>query len=190
MSSTSHTFTSLPLVHTLNPDFLRRHLWLCFLLVRESSRSGNLRAPWLPNLTFSRFPNFTDSRISWLCRFMASSLYEFATPKLRRFKIPDHRVLATPRLRRFKIPDIARSRLRDFAGSRFQAIVRSRLWDFAGSGLQIVASSLLLKTYFTNFINLDVSRVTGFPEFPNRIEEIPPRTPLTLEHRKPQNRAP
>jgi hypothetical protein len=28
-------------------------------------------------------------------------------------------------------------------------------------------SSLLLKTYITNFINLDVSRVTGFPEFPN-----------------------
>jgi hypothetical protein len=24
-----------------------------------------------------------------------------------------------------------------------------------------------LKTYFTNFINLNVSRVTGFPEFPN-----------------------
>jgi hypothetical protein len=30
-------------------------------------------------------------------------------------------------------------------------------------------SSLFLKTHFTNFINLDVSRVTGFPEFPNKL---------------------
>jgi hypothetical protein len=35
------------------------------------------------------------------------------------------------------------------------------------SRFQIFASSLLLKTCITNFINLDVSRVTGFPEFPN-----------------------
>jgi hypothetical protein len=26
---------------------------------------------------------------------------------------------------------------------------------------------IFLKTHFTNFINLDVSRVSGFPEFPN-----------------------
>jgi hypothetical protein len=35
------------------------------------------------------------------------------------------------------------------------------------SGLQIFVSSLPLKTCITNFINLDVSRVTGFPEFPS-----------------------
>jgi hypothetical protein len=35
------------------------------------------------------------------------------------------------------------------------------------SRFHIFASSLLLKTYFTNFINLDVLRVTGFPKFPN-----------------------
>jgi hypothetical protein len=33
-------------------------------------------------------------------------------------------------------------------------------------------SSLFLKTYFTNFINLGVSRVTGFPEFPNMWLEL------------------
>jgi hypothetical protein len=32
-------------------------------------------------------------------------------------------------------------------------------------------SSLFLKTHFTNFINLDVSMVTGFPEFPNKMEK-------------------
>jgi hypothetical protein len=26
---------------------------------------------------------------------------------------------------------------------------------------------MFLKTHYTNFINLDVLRVTGFPEFPN-----------------------
>jgi hypothetical protein len=31
----SHIFTSLPLVHTPNPDFLGWQLWLCFPLVRE-----------------------------------------------------------------------------------------------------------------------------------------------------------
>jgi hypothetical protein len=35
------------------------------------------------------------------------------------------------------------------------------------SRFQIFASSCLLKTYITNFINLDVSRVTGVAEFPN-----------------------
>jgi hypothetical protein len=67
------------------------------------------------------------------------------------------------------------SRLRGLAGSRFRAIARSRLRGFESSGPQTTAhsrlldfvSSLPLKTCITNFINLDVSRVTGFHEFPN-----------------------
>jgi hypothetical protein len=43
----------------------------------------------------------------------------------------------------------------------------SLLQGFADSRLWIIANSLFLKTHFTNFMNLDVSRVTGFPEFPN-----------------------
>jgi hypothetical protein len=35
------------------------------------------------------------------------------------------------------------------------------------SRFRIFASSLSLKTYFTNFMNLDVSMVIGFPEFPS-----------------------
>jgi hypothetical protein len=34
---------------------------------------------------------------------------------------------------------------------------------------------MFLKTHFTNFINLDVSRVIDFPEFP---------TPPTSEHKR------
>jgi hypothetical protein len=66
---------------------------------------------------------------------MTSGLHEFATPKLRRFEIPDLRTFATSELRRFKIPDL-------------------RMFDIP-------------ETCYTNFINLDVSRVIGFPEFPN-----------------------
>jgi hypothetical protein len=149
MSFTSHIFTSLPLVHTLSADFLRWQLWLCFFLVRESPCSWNLHAPWPPNSSSIIFPNFTDSRSSWLRRFMALSLHEFATSRLRKFKIPSHRAFATPWLREFGTPDH-----RAFASPRLRES-------------QIFASSLLLKTCITNFINLDVSWVTCFPEFPN-----------------------
>jgi hypothetical protein len=58
-------------------------------------------------------------------------------------------------------------RLRGFEGSGLQITAHSRLLDFVSSRLQIFASSLPLKSCITNFINLDVSRVTGFSEFPN-----------------------
>jgi cell shape-determining protein MreC len=58
-------------------------------------------------------------------------------------------------------------RFRSFTGSGFQI--------FAGSRFLIFAGSRLLKTYFTNFIKLGVSRVTGFPELPNT--PLPGATP-------------
>jgi hypothetical protein len=46
---------------------------------------------------------------------MALSLHEFATSRLRRFKIPSHRAFATPRLREFETPSaFATPRLREF----------------------------------------------------------------------------
>jgi hypothetical protein len=82
---------------------------------------------------------------------MASSLYKFTTSRLRRFKISSHRVFATLRLREFGIPD-------------HRAFTTPRLREFQ---IPDHREFLLLKTCITNFINLDVSRVTGFPEFPN-----------------------
>jgi hypothetical protein len=157
MFFTSHKFTSLPLVHTPNPDFLRRRLWICFPLIRESPHPGNLHTSWLSNSNFGKFPNFADFRFrgfagSWLRiltglrphgRFKISDLHEFTTPSF-----------AGPGLRIF-----ACSRFRSFTSSRFQILAGSRFLSFVGSRL--------LKTYFTNFIKLGVSRVTGFPEFPN-----------------------
>jgi hypothetical protein len=150
MSFTSHTFTSLPLVHTPNPDFLRRRLWLGLLLIRESPDSGSLHTPRFPNSNFGRLPNFADFRFhdfagSWLRelrRSKTSDLCKFATSDLRRFEIPDLRKFKIPELRELKIPDLRRFKILNFAGSRF------------------------LKTHFTNFIKLDVLRVTDFPEFP------------------------
>jgi hypothetical protein len=141
MFFTSHTFTSLPLVHTPNPDFLRQRLWLGFLLVRESPHSGNLHTPRLPNSNFSGFPNSVDSRFhgfadSWLQVFTgsrpqelrrskASDLHRFATSELRRFKIRDLRKFATSELRRLKSPENSFHKFhktRRFEGDRFSWI--------------------------------------------------------------------
>jgi hypothetical protein len=103
--------------------------------------------------------------ISWFCRFMTSGLRKFATSELRRFEIPDLRKFATSGLRRFKILDLHKfgtSGLRRFKDSR-----SSQVHDFGASRFQIFAGSRFLKTHFTNFIQIDVSRMTGFPEFPN-----------------------
>jgi hypothetical protein len=145
MSFSSHTFTSLSLVHTPNPDFLGRQLWLCFSLVREFPRSR------LPNQTSDRFPNFSSSKV----RDFASSRFQtFACSWLRGFA--DSR-----------FPKIACLRLRGFAGPRFPKIACLRLLGFAGPRFRKIASALSLKTYLKNFVKLDVSRVTDFLEFPN-----------------------
>jgi hypothetical protein len=114
-----------------------------------------------------------DSRISQTSNFVILQVHDFgsfAGPRLQIFASPQLRSFAGSRFRIF-----ASSRFLSFAGSRFQILAGSRFLSFAGPGLQISASSRLrsfagsrfLKTHFTNFIKLDVSRVTDFPEFPN-----------------------
>jgi hypothetical protein len=163
MCFTSHTFTSLPLVHTPNPDFLRQHIWLGFLLVRESPHSGNLHMPRLLNSDFSGFPNSADSRFhglvgSWfrvftgsrpqeLRRFKASDLHRFATLELRRFKAPDFckfatpelRMLKTPDFRKFATPELRRFQIPDFRKFATPELRRFQIPDlrkFAISGLR------------------------------------------------------
>jgi hypothetical protein len=94
----------------------------------------------------SQIPEVRGSAGSWLCVFTNSRLRGFASSRFQA---------------------IACSRLRGFESSGFQTTALSRLRDFVSSRFQIFASSLLLKTCITNFINLDVSRVTSFPEFPS-----------------------
>jgi hypothetical protein len=114
MSFSSHIFTSLPLVHTSNPDFLGRQLWLCFLPVREfsvrdfqnrllaDSRISTLRSSWLRWFEIPAFRKFMTPRLR---RFVIPESRMFATPKFRRPKIPENRMFATPRLHRSKIPE-------------------------------------------------------------------------------------
>jgi hypothetical protein len=99
MSFTSHTFTSLPLVHTLNPDFFETTTLTLLLTGSWMLSSGSFHAPWFPNSFSTIFPNFADSRSSWLRRFKASSLHEFATSGPSRFKTPSRRAFATSRVR-------------------------------------------------------------------------------------------
>jgi hypothetical protein len=107
-------------------------------------RDSRTRPP--PYSRISQIPKVCGSAGSWLRVFTNSRLRGFAGPIFRA---------------------IARSRLRGFESSGLQTTAHSRLRDFVSSRLQILAISLSLKTYFKNFMNLDVSRVTGFPKFPN-----------------------
>jgi hypothetical protein len=110
-------------------------------------------------LELQQIPELRRFSISWLRRFMTLGLHRFATPGLHRFKIPD--------LHKFMTPSFAGPWLRIFASLRFRSFTISRFQILAGSRFLSFAGSRLLKTYFMNFIKLGVSRVTGFPDFPN-----------------------
>jgi hypothetical protein len=145
MSFSSHTFTSLPLVHTLNPDFLGRQLWLCFSLVREFPCS------WLQNQTSDRFLNFP--------------LLKFVTSPVR-----DSRLSHVHDSESSQVQDSWKSRIRDPEASPVRDSWKSHVRDSEASRIQDSWKSRMLcpwKTHHKNFVKLDVSRVTGFPEFPN-----------------------
>jgi hypothetical protein len=133
MSFSSNIFTNLPLVHTLNPDFLGQQLWLCFsagswmssrvtpelglrqipeLALASSSIRACLRV-WLPNWVLDRFPNRPS---------------------------PDVRSIASSRLRAS-----ARSWPHYFTESRFPNFTHSRIRGFTGSRLPKIVNSLPLK---------------------------------------------
>jgi hypothetical protein len=83
MSFSSNIFTNLPLVYTLNPDFLGQQLWLCFsagswMSSRETPEQSPRQIPELaftsspvreclhtklPNRVLDRFPNCTSSEV-------------------------------------------------------------------------------------------------------------------------------
>jgi hypothetical protein len=115
MFFTSHIFTSLPLVHTPNPDFWGNIFDLASsrfasLLFIETSKHHNL---WIWSSIDSRIsqipvPDLRRFVTSGLRRFKIPDLRRFATSGLRRFEIPDLHRFATSGLRRFTIPDLRR----------------------------------------------------------------------------------
>jgi hypothetical protein len=154
------SFTSLPLVHTLNPDFLGLQLWLCFsrdswMSPPETSELGLLQIPevaltsqqvracpraWAPNRVFIRFPNRQISEIRTINSWDSGlpHVHDSASSPNRTESSSDSRIL--------HIREFGTSQVPDFRESRVPCS-----W----------------KTYFENSVKLDVSRVTGFPEFPN-----------------------
>jgi hypothetical protein len=145
---------------------------LTWLLARSRvSPFGKSSYAVTSELGLQRIPEFRRLPISWSrTSSQVRDLRSFAGLRLQIFTGSQLPSFAGLRLQIF-----ASSRLRSFAGSRFQIFASSPLRSFAGSRFQIFASSRLrgfaglrfLKTHFTNFIIPDVSRVTGFPEFPN-----------------------
>jgi hypothetical protein len=105
--------------------------------------------------------------------FSLKSCEGFRSLRVRNFEVSQVQDSILSLVRDFAASQVQDSRsllVRDSETSRVQDSKlsrRSRLCSLAGSTFQIIAYSLLLKTYFTNFINFDVTRGTGFPEFPN-----------------------
>jgi hypothetical protein len=91
--------------------------------------------------------------------FKIPDLHKFATPGFAGPAASGLRKFAISELHRFKIPDLHKFMTPSFAGPGLQIFTSSRFRSFTGSRF--------LKTHFTNFVKLDVSRLTGFSEFPN-----------------------
>jgi hypothetical protein len=140
MSFSSHIFTSLPLVHTPNPDFLGRQHWLCFSLVREFP----VRDFWNRLLA--------DSRI-------------FCPPKFVTSPVRDSRLTRVHDSEALQVQDSREPHVRDSEASQAQDSGKSHVRDSEASQVQDSWKSHVpcpWKTYLKNFVKLDVSRVTGF----------------------------
>jgi hypothetical protein len=131
LSFSSNIFTNLPLIHTLNPDFLGQQLWLCFspgswMSSHETLKQGLQQFPelafasplvracpraWLPNSALDRFPNWPPSEVraidSSRFRAAACSWFHFFTKS--------------------RSPNFAHSRIRGSTSSRLPRIVNSLL---------------------------------------------------------------
>jgi hypothetical protein len=155
MSFSYNIFTNLPLVHTQNPDFLGQQLWLCFFVGSwMSSRvTPELGPRQIPESAFaslqfvnvfsrdSRTGSPTDSRISRSSKFAPSPARGSGLLHVRdSTSSPNH--------------DPRTSYIREFEVSQVLGLRKSWVpcpW----------------KTSLKNFVKPNVSRVTGFPEFPN-----------------------
>jgi hypothetical protein len=99
MSFSSNIFTSLPPVHTQNPDFLGRQLWHCFF-------AGSWISPCMtPELGPRQTPESAALRSSRHRQLEISGFRMFATPHLLRITIPEIRKFANLKLRRFQAPE-------------------------------------------------------------------------------------
>jgi hypothetical protein len=83
-----HTFTSLPLVHTQNLDFLRWRLWLGFLLIPEASFMKVFTHQDLWTWNSLIFPKFVSSCLHEFIRFLKFA--DFPLIDFARFHLPSN----------------------------------------------------------------------------------------------------
>jgi hypothetical protein len=96
MSFSSNIFTNLPLVHTLNPDFLGQQLWLYF------SVGSRLSSRVTPELGPQRIPESAVLRSSRHRQLEVPGFRMFVTPFLHQVEIPELHTFANSRLHRFQ----------------------------------------------------------------------------------------
>jgi hypothetical protein len=94
-------------------------------------------------------------------------MFSRVTPELSPRQIPESAVLRSSRHRQLEVPGFRMSVTLFLHEPRFPNFTLSRIRGFTGSRLPKIVSFLPLKTCLKNFVKLNVSRVTGFPEFPN-----------------------
>jgi hypothetical protein len=134
------------------PGLLGRQLRLCFSLVREFPCS------WLPNQTSDIFLNFR------LLKFVTSPVRDYRLSHVRDSEVS-------------QVQASWKSRVRDPEDSPVRDSRKSHVRDSEASQIQDSWKSRMLcpwKTHLKNFVKLDVSRVTGFPEFSNNNTFIVP----------------
>jgi hypothetical protein len=96
MSFSSNIFTNLPLVHTLNPDFLGQQLWLCF------SAGSWMSSRETPELSPRQIPELVFLWSSRRRQLEVPGLRMFVTLLLHRIKIPELRTFTNSGLHRFR----------------------------------------------------------------------------------------
>jgi hypothetical protein len=162
MSFPPNIFTILPLVHTLNPDFLGQQLWLCF------STSSWMSSRVTPELSLQQIPEsaFASSSVRTCLRAWPPNLVLDIFPNR-----PSSEVRAIASLRFWAF---ACSWPNFFAESRFPNFTHSRIRGFAGPRLPKIVSFLLLKNMSQGLCQTWRFEGDGFswiPQHPNTIEE-------------------
>jgi hypothetical protein len=132
-----------------------------------------LLLPWFVNVFAwnSRTRSSADSRIG-PCFPAGSCMSTRLSPEQGLHQIPESAVLRSSGYRQLRFRASACSWLRLLAESRFP---NSHIREFETSQVSGFWESRIpcsWKTCFENFVNLNVSRVTGFPEFPNTLKHF------------------
>jgi hypothetical protein len=145
-----HTFTSLPLVYTSNPDFLRWRLWLGF--------------PWTFEASFTKITTHRDSRTKASLDSRNSRVLDLLN--FTRFQLSWNRQQAC------ELKPIRQSFRGILEGQEFVWNLSGQLsWTSSCHEIEF-SISRHIHEHFHEFSNSDVSKVKGFCPIPQHSEFI------------------